>query len=189
LFVNKETLEKFPALKLFAERARAVRSDFILSAENLPAITSIFAQLDGLPLAIELIAARMRLMSPQALLERINSRFILSADGMRALSARQKTLNEAIGWSYNLLSEEEQKVLAYLAVFSGGFTLEAAEVMFSSVVTAKPLSDLVTSLLDKSLLQRAPEREVGRIANPTYTMLVTIQEFARERLREMGKET
>jgi predicted ATPase/transcriptional regulator with XRE-family HTH domain len=187
-FVNMETLEKFPALKLFAERARAARSDFILNAENLPAITSICTQLDGLPLAIELIAARMRLMSPQALLERLNDRFILYADGMRAPSGRQKTLNDAIGWSYNLLSEEEQKVLAYLSVFSGGFTLEAAEAMFSSGFT-KLLSDLVTSLLDKSLLQRAADRAVSRIANPTYTMLVTIQEFARERLREFGKET
>jgi len=183
--VDLETAEKFPALTLFAERARAVRSDFVLNPDNIETVTKICAHVDGLPLAIELIAARMRLMSPQALLERLNERFILSADGMRAATERQKTLNNAIAWSYNLLSTEEQNLFIYLSVFSGGFTLEAAEAMFSRSVTEKSISDLIALLLDKSLLQHAFDPQGA----PRYTMLVTIQEFAKNRLRETGRET
>ena len=140
------TISDFPALTLFAERARAVRSDFSLNANNIQAVTTICAQLDGLPLAIELIAARIRIMSAEALLVRLNDQFTLHADGMRALSLRQKTLNNAIGWSFDLLSAEEQKLFAYLSVFSGGFTLEAAEAIFSRVVTNKSVAELITSL-------------------------------------------
>jgi predicted ATPase/DNA-binding XRE family transcriptional regulator len=182
--INVETAAKFPALTLFAERARAVRLDFTLNHDNIQTVSSICAQLDGLPLAIELIAARMRLMSPEVLLIRMDNQYVLSADGMRALSARQKTLNDAIGWSYNLLSAEEQIFFAYLSVFSGGFTLATAESMFSAMFTTKSVSELITSLLDKSLLQRALDEQ----AEPRFTMLVTIQEFARTRLREIGKE-
>jgi predicted ATPase/DNA-binding XRE family transcriptional regulator len=182
--VDMQTAANFPALTLFAERARAVRPDFVLTAENIRTVASLCAQLDGLPLAIELIAARMRLMSPEALLSRLNDQFILSADGMRPASTRQKTLNHAIGWSYNLLSAEEQKIFAYLSVFSGSFTLDAAEAMFSSTDTAKSVSDLIALLLDKSLLQRV----LNEHGEPRFTMLVTIQEYARERLRELGEE-
>ena len=187
LSMDMEAIAQYAAVQLFAERARAVRFDFALNAGNIQTVATICARLDGLPLAIELIAARMRLMSPQALLERINSRFILSADGMRAASARQKTLNDAIAWSYNLLSAEEQKLFAYLSVLSGGFTLEAAEAIFARTVKEKSVPDLVASLLDKSLLQRVPDREARD--EPRYTMLVIIQEFGRNRLREMGEET
>lgn len=172
----------FPALTLFAERARAVRPDFSLNANNIQAVAAICTQLDGLPLAIELIAARMRIMSAEALLERLNDHFTLHADGMRALSFRQKTLNHAIGWSFDLLSAEEQKLFAYLSVFSGGFTLEAAESTFSRVVTHKSVAELITSLLDKSLLQRIPH-EMGETR---FHMLTVIQQFARDRLRQMG---
>ena len=182
--INVETAAKFPALTLFAERARAVRLDFTLNHDNIQTVSSICAQLEGLPLAIELIAARMRLMSPEVLLTRMDNQYVLSADGMRALSARQKTLNDAIGWSYNLLSAEEQIFFAYLSVFSGGFTLATAESMFSAMFTTKSVSELITSLLDKSLLQHALDEH----GEPRFTMLVTIQEFARTRLREIGKE-
>jgi predicted ATPase/transcriptional regulator with XRE-family HTH domain len=182
--IDVETAPKFPALTLFAERARAVRPDFALNTENIHAVSSICAQLDGLPLAIELIAARMRLMSPAALLEHWNARFILSADGVRAVSTRQRTLNNAIAWSYNLLSGEEQKLFAYLSVFSGGFTLDSAQYIFSRSFVEKPVRDLITSLLDKSLLQRVLDDH----GEPWFTMLVTIQEFAREHLRVMGDE-
>jgi predicted ATPase/transcriptional regulator with XRE-family HTH domain len=181
--IDLETAQKYPALTLFAERARAVRPDFTFNARNIQAVSSICAQLDGLPLGIELIAARMRLMSPQALLERWSGQFLLNADGMRPSSERQKTLNNAIQWSYNLLSEEEQRLFAYLSVFSDGFTLNAAEAMFSPFFPEKSIPNLVASLLDKSLLQPVLEREAR------YTMLVTIQEFARERLLEMSKAT
>lgn len=181
------TASAFPALTLFVERARAVRSDFTLNADNLQPVASICAQLDGLPLAIELIAARVRLMSPQSLLAKMNDQFVLSADGMRALSTRQKTLNNAIDWSYNLLSHEEQNLFGRLSVFSGGFTLEAAEAIFSRTITEKSVPDLVASLLDKSLLQRTVEAEAR--GENRFSMLVTIQKFALDRLRDMGEES
>jgi predicted ATPase/DNA-binding XRE family transcriptional regulator len=183
--INIENISNYPALTLFAERARAVRPDFGLTPQNIQTVASICAQLDGLPLVIELIAARMRFMSPQNLLERMNEQFILSADGMRSPSARQKTLNTSILWSYNLLSEEEQNYFIHLSVFSGGFTLEAAEAMFSQSVTERPVSDLVFSLLDKSLLQRTIKAK----GEAYFSMLVTIQQFALTRLRNAGKES
>ena len=183
--VDMETASTLPALTLFAERARAVRSDFMLNSDNLQAVASICAQLDGLPLAIELIAARIRLMSPQTLLAKLNDQFILYADGMRALPARQKTLHNAINWSYNLLPAEEQDLFVRLSVFSGGFTLEAAESIFSRTVTNKSVSDLVALLLDKSLLQRT----LNERGEPRFSMLVMIQQFASNHLRERNEET
>jgi len=183
--LDMETAANFPALRLFAERARAVRPDFVLNVENIQTVVAICAHLDGLPLVIELLAARMRLMSPEALLARLNDQFILSADGMRPASVRQKTLNHAIGWSYDLLSAEEQKLFAYLSVFSGGFTLQAAEAIFSDADEERSVSEHITSLLDKSLLQRATDA----VGEPHFSMLVTIQEYARGRLRQRGEET
>ena len=182
-----ESASKYPALTLFAERARAVRSDFSLNADNLETVAAICARLDGLPLVIELIAARMRLMSPQALLDRLSGQFVLTADGMRAASERQKTLRNAIDWSYKLLPPEEQKLFAYLSVFSGSFTLETVEVLFSRDVTEKSLPNLIALLLDKSLLKLAHDPEDPGAAR--YTMLVTIREYARECLHEMGART
>jgi predicted ATPase/transcriptional regulator with XRE-family HTH domain len=181
--VDTETAEKFPALMLFVERACAVRSDFTLNPGNIRAVASICAHLDGLPLAIELIAARMRWMSPQQLLERLQDLFVLSADGMRTVPARQKTLNNAIGWSYDLLSYEEQKLFACLSLFSGSFTLPAAESIFSEMFTEKTVSDLVVSLSDKNLLQHTFDaRDEIR-----FSMLVTIRLFASQRLIESGQ--
>jgi predicted ATPase/class 3 adenylate cyclase/DNA-binding XRE family transcriptional regulator len=184
--LDLESAAKYPALTLFEERARAVRSDFSLNADNIETVAAICAHLDGLPLVIELIAARMRLMSPSALLDRLSGQFVLTADGMRAASECQKTLQNAIDWSYKLLPLEEQKLFAYLSVFSSSFTLDATEAMFSQKVTEKPLPNLIALLLDKSLLKLAPDAEAKGEAR--YTMLVTIQEYARQRLREMGEE-
>jgi len=183
-FIEMKEISQFAALNLFAERARAVRSDFTLNADNMEAVATICTQLDGLPLAIELIAARIRLMSPHALLERMSAQFTLYADGMRAVSVRQKTLYGAIAWSYDLLSPEEQELFGYLSVFSDGFTLEAAEAIFSRTVTNKPVSDLITLLLDKSLLQRILDQR----GEPRFGMLVTIQQFALESLQRIGEE-
>jgi non-specific serine/threonine protein kinase len=169
---------------LFTERARAVQADFALTAENIKTISTICAQLDGLPLVIELIAAQLRMLSPQSLLERLNDRFILSAEGARNASARQISLRQAIGWSYDSLTPDEKKLFAYLSVFSGGFTLPAAESVFSRHFAVKPVSDLVASLLDKSLLQRSSDSR----SEVRLTMLVTIQHFALERLRQMREE-
>lgn len=179
---------RFPALTLFAERARAVRPDFKLTEGNVQAVASICAQLDGLPLTIELIAVRMRLMSPQALQERLTDTFLLSADGRRAVSVRQKTLGNAISWSYNALLPEEQKMFACLAVFAGGFTLEAAESIFASITASiapgKSVSDLISSLSDKSLLQKTPD-DRGEMR---FSMLFILQHFAMNALRDMGYE-
>lgn len=181
-----ETVSQFRALTLFAERARAVRSDFALDDNNIQTVVAICDQLDGLPLAIELIAARMRLMTPEALLERLNTQFVLDADGLRSTSTRQKTLNDAITWSYNLLSEGEKRLFAYLSVFAGGFTLEAAETIFSKEFVDTSISGLVTSLLDKSLLQRTFSRQAR--GKTRFNMLVTIQHFALNRLQNKRDE-
>jgi predicted ATPase/class 3 adenylate cyclase len=179
--LDLEIVSEFHGLTLFVERARAVHPDFVLTAENIDAIVKICAKLDGLPLAIELIAARIRLMSPEILLERLNAQFILSADGMRAISARQKTLNQAIGWSYDLLPAEDQKLFVYLSVFSGGFTLEMAEAIFSQAISDKSIIALVTSLLDKSLLQRTYDPDTKDESR--FNMLETLRHYALERLR------
>lgn len=183
--VEIETLGRYPALSLFEIRAQAVQSDFQLNKKNIKAVASICRRLDGLPLAIELISVQIRTMSAQTLLERLNDQFILSTDGTRATSSRQKTMNNAIGWSYDFLTPEEQKLFAYLSVFSGGFTLTTAEAVFSHAFTGKPVSALVTSLLNKSLLQHATDTS-GEIR---FSMLVTIQQFALNCLRHMGNET
>jgi len=185
--IEMKEISQFAALRLFDERARAVRSDFTLNADNIEAAAMICTQLDGLPLAIELIAARIRLMSPQSLLSRLSEQFTLYADGMRAVSARQKTLHGAISWSYDLLSDEEQKLFARLSVFSGGFTLEAAESIFSRTITNKSISDLIASLFDKSLLQRTLDRR-DALREPRFTMLVTIRQYGLDRLRRMNEE-
>ena len=185
--VDLETASNYPALTLFVERARAVQPGFMLSTENIKTVSAICARLDGLPLVIELIAARMRLMSPQVLLDRLSGQFVLTADGMRAASERQKTLHNAIDWSYDLLPSEEQTLFAYLSVFSGGFTLEDVEAMFSQEFTEKLLPALIALLLDKSLLKLMPNLEGN--GEVRYTMLVTIREYARERLRDTGEES
>jgi len=185
--VDVESASQRPALILFAERARAVRADFSLTFENIETVTAICARLDGLPLVIELMAARMRLMSPQELLDRLTGQFLLTADGMRAASERQKTLQHAIDWSYQLLQPEEQQLFAYLSVFTGSFSLETVENIISQKSMGKPVYDRVASLLDKSLLKRASDFESSHEVR--YTMLVTLREYARNRLQEMGEET
>jgi non-specific serine/threonine protein kinase len=130
---------------LFAERARAVHPDFLLNKDTLAPVASICARLDGLPLAIELISAQMRLHSPQSLLERLNDEFILSAEGNRNVPTRQISLSHAIGWSYDSLTPDEQRFFAYLSIFSGGFTLSAAEAIFSQQFTGKAVSGLIAS--------------------------------------------
>jgi predicted ATPase/DNA-binding XRE family transcriptional regulator len=183
-FTDVSRAATHPALTLFSERARAVRSDFALNPENIQSIASICAQLDGLPLAIELIAARIRLMSPQSLLERMSGYFVLTADGMRMASGRQKTLRNAIDWSYVLLSAEEQKLFMYLSVFSGGFTLAAAEAIFSHSFKEQSVPELLALLLDKSLVRRVASES----HEDCYEMLVTIGEYAHERLQHSGEE-
>ena len=153
------------ARTLFDERARSVRPDFAANG----AVAEICRRLDGLPLAIELAAARVKILPPDALLARLEQRLPLLAGGARDAPERQQTLRAAIAWSYDLLEEHEQQALARLSVFAGGWTLEAAEAVCECDL------DTLASLVDKSLVR---ERE-GR-----FSMLETIREFARERLAE-----
>jgi predicted ATPase/DNA-binding XRE family transcriptional regulator len=182
--VDLDAALTFPALTLFVDRARAVRPNFALDAENIKAISAICRQLDGMPLAIELIAARMRLVTPQTLVGRLHDPLLWSSDGMRTVPARQKSLKEAIDWSYQLLSEEERKLFSYLSVFSGGFTLQGAETIFLQAFPETTISALIASLFDKSLLQSSPDSN----GEARYAMLATIQGFARQRLRETDQE-
>jgi predicted ATPase/class 3 adenylate cyclase len=155
------------ALALFVQRARAVRADFSLNGDE-PLARAICERLDRLPLAIELVAARVKLLPLAAIAERVNTCLTFVASSRRDLPERQRTLRGAIEWSYELLDVDERALFARLAVFSGGWTLEAAE-----TVCAADL-DALASLLDKSLLVRGAEDR--------FSMLVTIQEYARERL-------
>jgi len=178
-------LELNSALELFVQRATAVRPSFALTAANTAAIRGICSRLDGLPLAIELAAARTKVLSPSAILERLQSRLQLLTGGALDLPARQQTLRNTIDWSHDLLNEVEQKLFRRLAVFAGGCTLEAAEAVCN---TRRDLGidpfDGLSSLVDKNLIQRSERAE----SEPRFTMLETIREYALERLRDAGEE-
>jgi predicted ATPase/uncharacterized protein HemY len=179
-----EALSHYEAVRLFIERARAAKADFEITNENAPAVAEICARLDGLPLAIELAAARIKILPPKAMLGRLGRRLKLLTGGARNLPERQRTLRGAIEWSHTLLEEGEKTLFARLAVFSGGRTLEAIE----AVCDAKGDLTLdtfegVSSLLDKSLLRQ----EEGPEGEPRFVMLETIHEYARERVQESGE--
>jgi predicted ATPase/serine/threonine protein kinase len=179
-----ERLADFPSVELFVRRASAVRPDFRLTAETAGAVAEICRRLDGLPLAIELAAARVKLLSPRGLLARIESRLELLTGGARDLPERQQTLRRTIDWSYEMLEPAERKLFARLSVFSGGCTLEAAEAVANTREDLElDVFDGVASLVDKSLLQRLG----GDADEPRFSMLETIREYARERLRESGE--
>jgi predicted ATPase/class 3 adenylate cyclase len=180
-----ERLTQYEAVRLFIERAVAIRPDFEVTNENAPAVAEICVRLDGLPLAIELAAARIRLFPPQALLNRLSSRLKVLTGGGRDLPARQQTLRGAIEWSYDLLEEGEKQLFHRMAVFQGGRTFEALEAVCN--FDGKLEVDLLEGtegLVSKSLVQ---QREDGQ-GEPRFWMLETIQEFAREKLAESGEE-
>lgn len=179
-----EVVGENAAVRLFAARARDVEPGFALADEDLAAVAEVCRRLDGLPLAIELAAARSKVLPPSALLARLERRLPLLIGGNRDAPARQRTLRDAIAWSHDLLEPDEQRVFRRLAVFVGGWSLEAAE----SVVTAPDETDLdafegIASLVDKSLVRR----DVGSDRSSQsgllrFGMLETIREFAQERL-------
>jgi len=177
-----ERLTQYEAVRLFVERARAVKPDFRVTNENAPAVAEICARLDGLPLAIELAAARVRLLSPQKMLQRLSNRLKLLKGGPRNLPARQQTLRGAIDWSYDLLDEDEKTLFGRLSVFSGGRTLEAIEEICDPEGELDAF-DGVESLLEKSLLRR----EEGAGGEPRFLMLETVHEYAQEMLEESGE--
>jgi predicted ATPase/class 3 adenylate cyclase len=177
-------LSQYEAVRLFIERASAAKRDFEITSENAPAVAEICVRLDGLPLAIELAAARVRLLPPKVLLTRLANRLKLLTGGAKDLPARQRTLRGAIEWSHDLLEEGERTLFARLAVFSGGRTLEAIEAICDAEGDL-PVDALegVSSLLDKSLLLREETSE----EESRFVMLETIHEYAREKLHESGE--
>jgi predicted ATPase len=180
-----EVLAEYPAVALFVQRARAVKPDFALGEENAAAVVQICARLDGLPLAIELAAARVKVLTPVAILGRLESRLRLLTGGARDLPERQQTLRRAMDWSHELLAGEEQKLFRRLAVFAGGFTLEAAEAAANAGEDLDlDVFDGVASLVDKSLLQQTGESA----GEARFGMLETIREYGMERLAASGEE-
>jgi non-specific serine/threonine protein kinase len=178
-------LDASDGVRLFVERARAARADFTLTQANEADIAEVCRRLDGLPLAIELAAARVRHLPPRTLLNRMGQRLPLLTDGPRDQPARLRTMRDAITWSHDLLAPDEQIVFRRLSVFVGGFTLEAAEAVWT--FARAPGMDVlagVMSLLDGSLLHRLD----GDDDDPRFGMLETIREFAQERLTASGEE-
>jgi predicted ATPase len=179
-----ELLSQFAAVELFRQRARDVQPDFALSGENAAAVAAICERLDGLPLAIELAARRVKLLSPAALLSRLEPRLPLLVGGARDLPARHQTLRATIAWSYDLLSAAEQKLFRRISLFVGGCTLEAA-----AVVSATPdgqetdLLDRMASLVDKSLLREEEQTD----GEPRFLMLETLREYGLECLAASGE--
>jgi predicted ATPase/DNA-binding XRE family transcriptional regulator len=179
-----EELKKYPSIILFGHRARAVNPDFGLSSENARAIAELCFHLDGLPLAIELAAARIKLFSPQAMLGRLGIRFSWLTYGESHLPSRHQTLRKAIDWSYNLLEEGELRIFERLSVFVGGCTIEAVEAVCNvDVDLSLDVFEGLASLVDKNLLV---QEEVLK-GEPRFGMLETIREYAREKLETSGE--
>lgn len=184
--LTKEEAAQFPAVRLFVDRARAASPRFTLTAENASSVTAICRRLDGLPLAIELAAPRVKLLPPGALLERLHHTLPLLTGGGRDLPDRQQTLLSTIAWSSGLLDEKERMVFRRLAVFRGGCTLEAAEVICTSTDgEAVDVLEVMGSLVDKSLLQAQTGDEDQDEAR--FAMLETIREYAIEQLEASGE--
>ena len=171
------------AVRLFVERAAAVRDGFTLTADNVDAIVQICRRLDGIPLAIELAAARARMMSPMEIAARLDERFRLLTGGSRTAVERHQTLRQAVDWSYDLLEARERRVFNRLSVFAGGFTFEAAEAVAADhAIDGFDLLDAVGQLVDKSLLV-AVETDDGT----RYRFLETIRQYGLDRLDEAGE--
>ncbi|HEX2911997.1 MAG TPA: tetratricopeptide repeat protein [Chloroflexia bacterium] len=175
------TLADYPAISLFMERARSVRPDLELTRQNAATILEICRRLDGLPLAIELAAARTRAFTLDKLLERLSLKLL--AGGARDLPARQQTLKSAIDWSYELLSENEQRLFEGLGIFAAGFTLEAAEAVCQELTGEQTVIEGLESLVVKNMLK---QQFAGESTESRYSMLQTIQEYALEKLEAGG---
>src|SRR3989440_1593125 len=186
--LDDRSLAHVPAVNLFIQRVQAITSDFQVTTDNLAAIAQICLRLDGLPLAIELAAARISLFPPQALLARLDHRLHVLTGGARDLPERQRTLRNTITWSYNLLDAVEQQLFRCLSVFAGGCTLEAVEAVCGArdnafAGLAGSMLDGVASLIDKSLVQQiAQEGEQSRLV-----MLETLREDGLEVLASRGE--
>jgi non-specific serine/threonine protein kinase len=180
-------LMRIESVQLFAQRGRAARPGFEVTAENGTAVSQICRRLDGLPLAIELAAARLRAMSPAEIATRLDDRFRLLTGGARAALPRQRTLEATVSWSYELLSDAERALFDRLSVFAGGWTLEAAEriCQFDRTQSDADISDLIARLVDRSLVV-ADETMAG---TTRYRLLETLRQFGRDRLVDRGEAT
>src|SRR5919202_492349 len=180
-----EDLAGYEAVRLFLERAAAVSSRFELTERNAPAVAQVCRRVDGMPLAIELAAARARVLSVEQIASRLEDSFRLLATDSRTALPRQRTLRATIGWSHELLSQEEQALFRRLSVFAGGFALEAAEGVCAGVgIERDGVLDLLTHLVDKSLLLVA--QQGGEEAR--YRVLETVRQYGAEKLKESGDE-
>jgi len=181
---TSEDLVLYEAVRLFVDRAVAATPEFAVTSANAPAVAQVCHQLDGIPLAIELAAARVKVLAVEQIATRLDDRFRLLTGGSRMVLPRHQTLRAAIDWSYNMLSEAERVLLRRLSVFAGGWTLEAAEaVCAGGGVESTTILDLLTSLVDKSLVLAETQRGQAR-----YRLLETVRQYAREWLREAGEE-
>jgi predicted ATPase/DNA-binding SARP family transcriptional activator len=179
-----ERLSEYEGIRLFVERAAALQPGFHITAANAAAVVEICHRLDGLPLAIELAAARIKVLPPQAMLQRLQSRLELIAGKDRDVPTRQQTLRHTIDWSYNLLDAAEQALFRRIAVFQGGRTLEAIQAVCAAPDLDLDPLDGVEALVSKSLLRRMEAYD----DEPRFWMLETIHEYAREKLRAHGEE-
>jgi predicted ATPase len=180
-----EVLSQYPAIALFVQRAIAAKPDFELNGENARAISEICARLDGLPLAIELAAARVKVLSPSSMRTRLASRLQLLTGGARDLPQRQQTLRATMDWSYDLLSAAEQKLFRRFAVFVGGCNLEGVEAVCDTQIDLDlDLLDGTASMVDKSLLQQIEQAN----GESRFVMLETIREYALEKLKASSEE-
>lgn len=184
-----ESFARYPSVALFLERARSLQHDFRVTADTTRTIAEICVRLDGLPLAIELAAARVKLLTPQMLLKRLEQGLPTLSNNTRDTPARQQTLHATIDWSYGLLNAQEQRLFRRLSVFPGGATLQAIEAVCIAPDVpggmpsdSSPVLDLVASLIDKSLLRRVDEER-----EPRFHLLETIREYGREQLAASGE--
>ena len=180
-----EQLSQYEAVRLFIDRASLVSPHFDVNKENAPAIAQICYRLDGIPLAIELAAARVKMMSVEQISKRLDDRFRLLTGGARTALPRQQTLRALIDWSYDILTENERLLLRRLSVFAGGWTLEAAEeVCVGNEIESYEILDLLTQLVNKSLVVVIEHSQSGETR---YRMLETVRQYAREKLLEAGE--
>jgi predicted ATPase/DNA-binding SARP family transcriptional activator len=178
-----ESLKQYDAIHLFLDRTADVLPSFVLTSQNVPAVAQVCQRLDGLPLAIELAAARMRVLSVEQLAARLDSSFHLLTSGSRTALPRQQTLRATIDWSYGLLSEQEQALFHRLSVFASGFTLEAAEAICAGEKREQhEVLELLSSLVNKSMIVVIERGDEAR-----YRLLETIRQYAREKLTASGE--
>ena len=177
-------LAGYPAVRLFVERTQAVQPGFVLTTDNAPAIARVCARLEGLPLALELAAARTRAMAVGQIAARLDESFRLLVGGSRTAHSRHRTLEATLDWSYDLLTTAEQLLLCRLSVFAGGFDLEPAEVVCGGEgIEPADVLDVLTRLVDKSLVLADEQAGEAR-----YRLLEPIRQYARERLAGSGEE-